>query len=211
MYELINASSLSTVVKKPRTHSVATATSAVDQTESTRALVCLVQHSCLCSSTFPLLHLTSPTQTLSFRSPSYHLPRLFTGFSETVGIASPFMKNVLSTTFPLTIKMLLDLEGLNCIHAHSILSVNFPNNRLVQATVVVMVVMSSMYALTGGSRIPEAKRSPPTTHLDALMITYIAMIKASGEKVHPAIIPTSKHCHVVLNFGVEKLNCKSSK
>jgi len=27
-----------------------------------------------------------------------------------------------------------------------------------------------MYALIGGSLIPEAKRSPSTTHLDALMI-----------------------------------------
>jgi len=27
-----------------------------------------------------------------------------------------------------------------------------------------------MHALIGGSHIPEAKRSPPTTHLDALMI-----------------------------------------
>jgi len=114
-------------------------------------------------------------------------------------------------TFPLTIEMLLDLEGLNCVCAHSILSVNFPNNRLVQAIVVVMFVMSSMYALIDGSRIPEAKRSPPTIHLDALMITPIDMVKASGEMVHPAIIPTSKHCHAVLNFGVEKLNCKSPK
>jgi len=55
-----------------------------------------------------------------------------------------------------------------------------------------------MYALIGGSCIPEA--------IDALMITSIAMVKASGEMVHPAIIPTSKHCHVVLNSGVEKLN-----
>jgi len=79
----------------------------------------------------------------------------------------------------------------------------------VHATVVVMVVMSSMYALIGGSHIPEAKCSPRTTHLDALMITSIVMVKASGEMLHPAIIPTSKHCHAVLNFGVEKLNCKS--
>jgi len=69
-----------------------------------------------------------------------------------------------------------------------------------------MVVMSSMYALIGG----QAKRSPPT-HLDALMNTSIAMVKANGEMVHPAIIPTSKHCHAVLNFEVEKLNCKSPK
>jgi len=45
-----------------------------------------------------------------------------------------------------------------------------------------------MYALIGGSRIPKAKRSPPTTH-HALMILSIAIVKASGEMVHPAIIP----------------------
>jgi len=71
--------------------------------------------------------------------------------------------------------------------------------------------MSSMYALIGGSHIPEAKHSPPTTHLDALMIISIAMVKASEEMVHPAIIPTSKHCHAVLDVGFEKLNCKSPK
>jgi len=47
--------------------------------------------------------------------------------------------------------------------------------------------MSFMYALIGGSRIPEAKRFPPTTHLNALMIASIAIVKASGEMVHPAI------------------------
>jgi len=41
--------------KKPRTQSEATATLAIDQNESTRILVCLVEHSCLCSSTLPLL------------------------------------------------------------------------------------------------------------------------------------------------------------
>jgi len=65
-----------------------------------------------------------------------------------------------------------------------------------------------MYALIGGSCIPEAKRSPATTNLGAQMITSI---EASGEMVHPAIIPTSKNCHVVLISGVEKLNCKSPK
>jgi len=62
-----------------------------------------------------------------------------------------------------------------------------------------------------GSVVQETQTVTPTTHLDALMITSIAMVKYSGEMVHPAIIPTSKHCHAVLNFGVEKLNCKSPK
>jgi len=77
--------------------------------------------------------------------------------------------------------MHLDLEGLNCIRAHSILSVNFPNNWLVQA---IDVVMAYMYALISGSRIPEAKRSPPNTHLD-LMITYIAyLLTYNGASCH---------------------------
>jgi len=107
--------------------------------------------------------------------------------------------------------MRLDLEGLNSVFAHSILSINLPKNRLVQGTVVVMVVMSSMHALIGGSRIPEAKHSPPTAHLDALMIISIPMVKASGEMVHSVIIPTSKHFHVLLNSGVKKLNCNFFK
>jgi len=43
------------------------------------------------------------------------------------------------------------------------------------------------------------------------MITSIAMVKVSGEMLYPAIISTSKHRHIVLNSGVEKLNCKSPK
>jgi len=142
--------------KKSCTQSVATATSEVDQTGRAQ-LFMLSNPSTACC-------LTSPTQTVTFRSPSYHLPRLF---SETVGIASPLLTNVIYY-LSFTIEILLDLEGLNCIRAHSILSVNFLNDRLVQATVVVMFVMSSMYALIGGSRIPEAKHSSPTTHLYAL-------------------------------------------
>jgi len=56
-----------------------------------------------------------------------------------------------------------------------------------------------------------AQKSSTLLLLDALMITTIAMVKANGEMMHPAIIPTSKHCHAVLNSGVEKLNCKSPK
>ncbi|MGH0172355.1 UNVERIFIED_CONTAM: hypothetical protein FKN15_063284 [Acipenser sinensis] len=44
-------------------------------------------------------------------------------------------------------EMLLDLAGLNCIRAHLMLSASLPSNRLVQATIAVMVVMSSMYAI----------------------------------------------------------------
>jgi len=104
--------------KKPLTRSVATATLAVDQTESTSFSLPGRAQLFMLFNPFTACRLTS--QTVSFRSPLYHLPRLFTGFSETVGMASPLMKNALSTTFPLTIEMLLDLEGLNYIRAHSI-------------------------------------------------------------------------------------------
>jgi len=76
--------------------------------------------------------LISPAQTMSLdpHCTIYQDSSAFclTAFSEIVGIASPLMKNVLSTTFPLTIEMLLDLEGFNCIRGHSVLSVNLPNN-----------------------------------------------------------------------------------
>ena len=56
----------------------------------------------------------------------------------------------------------------------------------------------------GGSRVPVVSRSPPTTHLEALMMTSIAMVKANGEMVHPAIMPISMRCHVVVKSGVVK-------
>ncbi|KAL7827967.1 hypothetical protein AOLI_G00311190 [Acnodon oligacanthus] len=64
------------------------------------------------------------------------------------------------------------------IRAHLMFSCSFPSSRLVQAAVVVRVVMSSMYARIGGSWIPFLVRSPPTTHLDALMMNSKAIMKA---------------------------------
>ena len=69
-------------------------------------------------------------------------------------------------------------------------SCNFLSSRLVQGMVEVRVVISSMYALMGGSRRPGVSCSPPTTHRDARMITSMAMVKANGEMVHPAMMPT---------------------
>jgi len=83
------------------------------------------------------------------------------------------MKTFLSTTFPLTIKMLLDLEG---IRAHSILSVNLPNNRLVQATVVVIVVMPSMYALIGGSRILPKEAHVALNHMHVTWSSFLSFL-----------------------------------
>jgi len=110
MYELINTSSLSTVVKETSYtisghNNLGNRPNWKHQSFSLpgRAqLFMLFNPSTAC-------RLTSPTQAVSFRSPSYHNPRLFTGFSETFGIASPLMKNVLSTTFPTEI--LLDLRA----------------------------------------------------------------------------------------------------
>lgn len=43
------------------------------------------------------------------------------------------------------------------------------------------------------------------------MITSIAIVNAKGEMVHPAIIPTFRHCHEVVNSEVGKQNCRSWK
>lgn len=75
------------------------------------------------------------------------------------------------------------------------------------------MVMSSMQVRMGGSQCPDCRHSPPMTHLEARMITSIAMVKAWGEMVHPAIIPTSNDCHdVVYSVVVEDVqNCRSWK
>ncbi len=95
-------------------------------------------------------------------------------------------------------EILRDLLGLISIRAHLMFPWSLYNSRLVHALVVVMVVMSSIYALIGGSRSPLFRRSPPTTQRDARIINSIAMVKASGEMVQPAIMPISKCCQAVV-------------
>uniref|UniRef100_UPI003AAC2FBD heat shock factor protein 2 n=1 Tax=Centroberyx gerrardi TaxID=166262 RepID=UPI003AAC2FBD len=82
----------------------------------------------------------------------------------------------------------------------------FLSSRMVHALVVVSVVISSMYALMGGSRRPGFSCSPPTTHRDAQMMTSMAMVKASGEMVHPAMMPTSRRCHAVVYSVLSSVN-----
>jgi len=51
-----------------------------------------------------------------------------------------------------------------------------------------------MYALIGGSHIPEAQRSPPTTHLDALFDHFHCHGKSqwrNGASCHRAALPCS--------------------
>lgn len=60
------------------------------------------------------------------------------------------------------------------------------------------VVSSFMYALTGGSLRPDLMCYLPATHRDALMITSMAIVKASREMVLPAMVPTFRCCHAVV-------------
>lgn len=85
-------------------------------------------------------------------------------------------------------------------------SYSFESRRLVHAAVVVSVVMSSMYARIGGSRSPFFVRSPPITHLEGLIMTSMAIVKARGEIVQPDIMPTSRRCHMLVKSGVVKHN-----
>lgn len=135
------------------------------------------------------------TCSLSLRLALYHLPRVSTGCSDTVSLST--MQNLVSLSTPLTMEMLRDLLGLIFIRDHLMFSCSFPSSYLVDAAVVVSVVMLSMYALIGGRRSPALVRSPPTTHFEALMMTSMAIVKAKGETVQPAMMPTSKCCHAV--------------
>ena len=51
--------------------------------------------------------------------------------------------------------------------------------------------MSAIKAWMGANRVLSCSLSPSTTHLDALIITSIAMVTANGEIVHPAMIAIS--------------------
>lgn len=54
--------------------------------------------------------------------------------------------------------------------------------------IVVVMVMSSIYALMGGKHRPFLDSSPPTTDQDAWMMSSIAMMSAVGEMVQPAMM-----------------------
>lgn len=116
-----------------------------------------------------------------------------------------------SDSFPVTTDKLLDLLGLIFIRAHSMFSCNFLRGRLVHGRVGVRVVMSSMYALMGGSHRPGFCCTPPTTHCDARIMTSMVMVKASREMVHPAMMPTSRCCQAVVYSAVVKHSCMSWK
>ena len=121
------------------------------------------------------------------------------------------MKNLQSESTPLTMEMLRDFDGFIFMRAQLMFSSSFPSSFLVHGAVVVRVVMSSIKALRGGRRVPKLSRCPPTTHFDARMITSIAIVKARGEMVHPAMMPTSKDCQDVVKSAVVKQNCRSWK
>lgn len=57
--------------------------------------------------------------------------------------------------------------------------------------VAVIFVMSSMYALIRGRHSPFSKCSLPTTNCETQLMNSIAMVKARGEMVQPAVMPTS--------------------
>ena len=68
-----------------------------------------------------------------------------------------------------------------------------------------------MHALTGGSLRPGLMRYLSTSHLDALMITSMAMVKASGVLEQLTMILISKCCHAMEYFAVDKHSCISHK
>ena len=103
----------------------------------------------------------------SLCSALYQRPRLLIGFSRIVGSGSLLTWNLSFASWPLTMKILRDLLGLISIHAHLMFPWSLSSRRLVHALVVVIVIMSFMYALIGGRCSPLFKSSPPTTHRDA--------------------------------------------
>lgn len=108
-------------------------------------------------------------------------------------------------------EMVLHLLGLIFILAHVMFWWSFSRSLLVQGTVVVSVVISSIKARIGGNHWPNCSRPPPATHLEALIKSSIAIVKANGEMVHPTMMPTSRDLHAVVKLGVVRQNYKSWK
>ncbi len=86
--------------------------------------------------------------------------------------------------FPFHIEMLQDFLGLISTQALLMFSWSLFDRCLVHAFVVVSVVMSSIYALIGGSHSPFLSHSPPTTHPDA-QTSSTTMVNASGRRYSP--------------------------
>ena len=101
------------------------------------------------------------------------------------------------------IEELLDFVGFTFILAHCRLLFNLSSHLLVYGVVDVMVVMS-MKAHIGGRHGPPCNFFSPTTHFEALIMTSIAILKANGEIVRPAMIPISSCCHPVVYSAVVK-------
>ncbi len=90
--------------------------------------------------------LSCSTCSTSLRAVVYHCPRLLMGFSRMVGIDSPLMQNLSLASWPLTMEMMQDLLSLILICAQLMLSRSLSSKCLVHGFVVVMVVISSIYA-----------------------------------------------------------------
>lgn len=125
------------------------------------------------------------------------------GFSRIVGIGTSLIWNLSLTSWPLTMEMLRDFSGLISIHTHLMLPWSLPSRHLVHALVDIIVVMSSIKRPDRGKHSLLFRCTPPATHHETRIISSIAMVKASGEMVQPAIMPIPRHCQtVVLSWSV---------
>lgn len=135
------------------------------------------------------------------------------GFSATVGIGSSSMKKRCSACFPFHNRYALGFTGID-LHPRPF-------------DVVLQLFQESPGASLGGDEggqvihispngggrgiRPGFISSPPATYREARMMTSIAIVKAKGEIVHPAMMPTSKACHAVSNSSIKRQSCMSWK
>ena len=140
---------------------------------------------------------------VSLRDESYHLPRLFTGSSETVGMTWFAMLKVTdSSTFPFRRDRLLDFFGLNSIPAAATTSSSLSRISRVSSSLLERTVVSSMKAFKGGGW--QLGLLSLSVWLEAaLSITSIARTNRIGEIAHPMAMPTSKSIHLVVYSFVE--------
>lgn len=145
---------------------------------------------------------------LSVRELSYCFPRHLILWFWIVGTSAPCMVKVFLASFPFRILRLLDFSGLNCRRDHIAIFSRALRIHCVPWIEGVITVTSSMKAQQAGCLVPSSPTGPLHCVVPAVSNRFIAAINRVTEIVHPAMMPFSSLCHLVVMFPTVNLICR---
>ena len=120
------------------------------------------------------------------------------------------MLKMMFVSFPFRILRLLDFPGLNCIRDQvAIFSSELRIHRVPWIDGVI-TVMSSMKALHAGCLVLSFAFGPLHCVATAFSNRFMAAMKRTTDIVHPAMMPFSSLCHLVVKFPTVNLMLSES-